>query len=213
MSPMLRRAALMLLVPLAIGVIAPAAGAAPNGAASSRRVAVVVTLADGVSAAQADDVAHDHDAQLGFVYSHALQGFSADVPEGRLNGLAHDRRVASVERDAVMTAQAQELPTGIRRSYADTVTAGGTTLIGSGRMVDVDIAIIDTGIDWTHPDLNVVAGTDCSGGNPFRAKCHDGFVADGYGHGTHVAGTAAALDNSSAWSVSHRVPGCGRSRS
>jgi subtilisin family serine protease len=57
--------------------------------------------------------------------------------------------------------------------------------------VDVDVAIIDTGIDVDHPDPNVVASINCarfggcaSGGN------------DGNGHGTHVAGTVGALDNS-----------------
>ncbi len=195
MTSTLRRTVLALLVPLTLALVAPAAGAAPGGGPDGNRVAVVVTLADGVSAAQADDVARDHHARLGFVYSHALQGFSADVPEGRLNGLAHDRRVATVERDLPVSVQGQSVPTGIRRADADEVSAGGSTLIGSSRMVDVDIAIVDTGIDATHPDLNVVGGTDCSGGSPFRGKCSDGLVADGYGHGTHVAGTAAALDN------------------
>ena len=196
MTSTLRRSVLALLVPLTVAMIAPAAGAAPGGASQGERVPVVVTLADGVSAAQADDVARDHNARLGFVYEHALQGFSGEVPAGRLNGLAHDRRVASVERDRLWSIQQQSTPTGIDRSYADTVTADGTTLIGSGRTVDVDIAIVDTGIA-SHPDLNVAGGTNCAGGSPFSSRCADGSYPDGHGHGTHVAGTAAALDNGS----------------
>jgi subtilisin family serine protease len=54
----------------------------------------------------------------------------------------------------------------------------------------VNVAVIDTGIDLTHPDLaaNVAGGINCSNG---RAKAY----ADGNGHGSHVAGVIAALDN------------------
>jgi subtilisin len=57
---------------------------------------------------------------------------------------------------------------------------------GSGE-VNVDIAVIDTGIDLDHPDLNARSGTNCvSPGTP---------AEDDNAHGTHVAGTAAARDN------------------
>ena len=58
---------------------------------------------------------------------------------------------------------------------------------GSDERVDADVAIIDTGIAL-HPDLNVAGGYNCSSAN--RAAW-----ADDNGHGTHVAGTVAALDN------------------
>jgi subtilisin len=190
----IRRTILALSVPMTLALIAPVAGAAPNDAASQRRVAVIVLLADGVSADQADEVARDHDADLGFVYEHALEGFSADVPEGRLAGLRNDRRVELVELDQVMTAQAQTVPTGVQRIGAETNTTIDIDRADDQR-VDVDIAIVDTGIDAAHEDLHVVGGTDCSGGSPFKGECTDGSFADGHGHGTHVAGSAAALDN------------------
>lgn len=56
------------------------------------------------------------------------------------------------------------------------------------------MAVIDTGIDFEHADLNVVAGVNCMSGNPNRPKCVDGGDDDQY-HGTHVAGTIGALDN------------------
>lgn len=75
---------------------------------------------------------------------------------------------------------------------------------------DVNVAILDTGVQFDHPDLNVVGGVDCTGGatifgaqiqadgiGPFtpRLETHGPGWDDGYGHGTHVAGTVAALDN------------------
>jgi subtilisin family serine protease len=54
------------------------------------------------------------------------------------------------------------------------------------RRVQSDIAIIDSGVDVTHPDVNVTGGVDCSG---------PGTFSDGFGHGAFVAGTAAAIDN------------------
>ncbi|HUG68295.1 MAG TPA: S8 family serine peptidase [Pirellulaceae bacterium] len=54
--------------------------------------------------------------------------------------------------------------------------------------------MIDTGIDFEHPDLNVVGGVNCSGGSPLKGKCTSGGDDDHY-HGTHVAGTIGAIDN------------------
>ncbi|MGH9300803.1 MAG: S8 family serine peptidase [Acidimicrobiales bacterium] len=57
----------------------------------------------------------------------------------------------------------------------------------------IDIGLVDTGVDLSHPDLagKIVASTDCTsaGGDP--SKCH-GTGQDDNGHGTHVAGIAAA---------------------
>jgi subtilisin family serine protease len=57
----------------------------------------------------------------------------------------------------------------------------------------VTIGIVDTGIDLTHEDLagKVVAHTNCVGsaGDPLRCR---GSAQDDHGHGTHVAGIAAA---------------------
>ncbi len=57
----------------------------------------------------------------------------------------------------------------------------------------MDVAVIDTGVDFQHPDLNVVGGVNCTG-KIFFATCVNGGDDDHY-HGTHVAGTIGALDN------------------
>jgi subtilisin len=48
------------------------------------------------------------------------------------------------------------------------------------------VAVIDTGVQTDHPDLNVAGGVDCTG---------SGSYADGLGHGTFAAGTIGAIDN------------------
>ncbi len=57
---------------------------------------------------------------------------------------------------------------------------------------DVLVAVIDTGVDYNHPDLQgrVVKGPDLAG--------NDSDPMDDQGHGTHVAGTIAATANNNA---------------
>ncbi|WP_231188596.1 S8 family peptidase [Haladaptatus sp. DYF46] len=58
---------------------------------------------------------------------------------------------------------------------------------------DAHVAVIDTGIDTTHEDLQANVGD----GTAFVKSTVDGGEAwaDDNGHGTHVSGTIAALDN------------------
>jgi hypothetical protein len=57
------------------------------------------------------------------------------------------------------------------------------------------IAVIDTGVDTTHPDLSAHLLL-ASGANCLSGVCDgSGLVADDNGHGTHVTGIAAALTN------------------
>jgi subtilisin family serine protease len=60
----------------------------------------------------------------------------------------------------------------------------------------VKIGIVDTGVDLAHEDLagKVVESTSCVGAQGDVAKCR-GSAQDDQGHGTHVAGIAAADTN------------------
>ena len=121
-------------------------------------------------------------------YTRVLNGFSAQLNEQQLAGLSADPRVAAIVRDGVVHATggpAGEAQPGVRRIGA----LANPDRTGS---LDVDIAIVDTGIQPNNPDLNVVGGYNCTGGS--TSSWGDGTS---FGHGTHVAGIAAARNNGS----------------
>ena len=137
-------------------------------------------------------IAKAYGLQPGFIYQHALKGMSAVVPAGRLKALQRDPRVAYVVEDLPRSISEQQVPTGIKRIFVDSNPEIEINNNDDYR-VDVDVAVIDTGVDFQHPDLNVAGGVNCTG-KIFRAKCVTGGDDDHY-HGTHVAGTIAALDD------------------
>jgi subtilisin len=131
--------------------------------------------------------------QVGFSdelrYRHALEGFSAELTPQEARKLEADPAVVSVEPDrlveasaSVPLAQNETLPPGVRRIEAAT---SSTVREASS----ANVAVIDTGIQLSHPDLNAVAGKNCV--NTSSAPNDDN------GHGTHVAGTIAAKNNGS----------------
>ncbi len=125
-------------------------------------------------------------ATVEHIFDHVLPGFSVNVPNDEvLETIMQNPNVDYIQPDVKVKVFAQSLPTGVNRIDGDlSATKSGD---GSGS-VNADIAILDTGIDLNHPDLNVykqitfVPGT--SNAN------------DDDGHGTAVAGVAAAKDNS-----------------
>jgi subtilisin len=179
---------LILLVTLASGTAGSAQAANPEAAS---HIIVFKDTAD--PTAQAQGLANAYGLQTGFIYQHALKGMSALVPAGRLIALQHDPRVSYVVEDLERTINVQSMPTGIQRIFADTnpeIAINGS----DDYRVDVDVAVIDTGVDFQHPDLNVAGGVNCYSWWPFSASCVSGGDDDHY-HGTHVAGTIGALDN------------------
>ena len=160
----------------------------------------IVTLVAGASPDRvANDHARDHAAQVSHVYRYALRGYAARMSATAASRIARDSRVQAVVADRVMSISkpggkpggggggggpvSQTLPTGIKR--IDGELSSTIANDGSGA-VNVDVAVIDTGIDVDHADLSVVGGKNCSSGSSYD---------DGNGHGTHVAGTIGARDN------------------
>ena len=160
----------------------------------------IVTLKDGAdSNALSQRLAKQAGGKRGYVYSSALNGFSIEMPKAALNGLRNHPKVMLVEEDLAQQAIVQGIPDGITRIFASQNTDFDIDGVDDNR-VDADVAILDTGIDVDHPDLNVVGGANCLQSRKRRGRTTyycDATVSadDDQYHGTHVAGTVAALDN------------------
>ncbi|PAU94134.1 peptidase S8 [Aliifodinibius salipaludis] len=133
-------------------------------------------------------------------YTNAIGGFTAELNSQQLENLKTDNEVKYVEQDRIVMlsppeatdsfwciyfgigcddggGDPQETPYGIDRI--------GGAVDGSG----LTAWVIDSGVDLDHDDLNV----DTQRSTSFVSS--ESSADDGNGHGTHVAGTIAALDN------------------
>ena len=130
------------------------------------------------------------------VYSSTVLGFSAKIDAATATRLEKDPNVEYVEQDRLIVlgkpphagggndgggSAAEESPFGITR------VNGGVSYNG-----DNVAWVIDSGVDLDHPDLNVDASR---GFNAFTSGRDGKSADDGNGHGTHVAGTIASIDN------------------
>ena len=160
-----------------LGVVLVFAGTATAGRISGR---YIVVLKPGVNP-RAE--ARHAGAEIFYTYRSAINGYAAPLSPAALARARADSRVLLVSPDRTVHAVAQTLPTGVNRIEGDVSSAASGNGAGS---VNVPVAVIDTGIDLSHPDLNVVGGRNCSTGRSYN---------DGNGHGSHVAGTIGARDN------------------
>ena len=173
---------IVVLFALALALASQAAVARP--AVSLGRY--IVTLRDSVSDPAAVARAHSRfGAHVSHVYSHALKGYSASLPQALLTMLASDSRVQSIERDGIMRADTTQTGAtwGIDRIDQRNLPLSGTysyTNTGAG----VKVYIIDTGLRFTHTQFG---GRASSGVD----EIDGGSADDCNGHGTHVGGTVA----------------------
>jgi len=151
--------------------------------------AYIVKVAEGVDVRGASEaMAKRTGGSVGFIYKNAFRGFSIVVPSGVAKAQLHaEAGVLAIQPDLEVELCAQTLPTCLDR--IDVEHFDTPKIDGVDERIDVDVAIIDSGIDVDHPDLNVVGGQRFLPGGP--PTDYD----DDNGHGTEVAGVLAALDN------------------
>jgi subtilisin family serine protease len=173
----MRRLTIVLTLLVLALVPAAAAGSAPGQG-------YIVVLKSGANpSAVAAEHTQRFGLQVGFVYSHALKGYSALVPAGALDSVRADARVAYVERDQPVHAVAtqQNATWGIDRVDQRALPLSTTytyTATGAG----VNAYVIDTGVRKTHAEFG---GRAVHGFDAILGLTSD----DCFGHGTHVAGT------------------------
>ncbi|MEL1251123.1 S8 family serine peptidase [Aurantiacibacter gilvus] len=146
-------------------------------------------------------VARDANGQVGHVYSNTIRGFVVRASEqGVRRMLSQNPNLAYCEQDQVMRVDPLAPPPGRGPNKDDggggdsgtssqTIPWGVARVGGAGDGTGLTAWVIDSGIDLDHPDLNVDVGRSVD-----FTRSRSG-AEDESGHGTHVAGTIAAIDN------------------
>lgn len=156
--------------------------------------AYIIVYKDQTTDKEIDDEVGEMDKSEGvkadYVYKNAIKGFAARLSPTALTKLKNNAKVAFIEKDQVMSANALTVSTpswGIDRidqlnlplSNSFTYTSNGT---------GVDAYIIDTGILISHTDF----GSRAVGGYSSVGSITNWIDANG--HGTHVAGTVGGTN-------------------
>lgn len=163
----------------------------------AEKISVIVKFKDIVTQENMNFVSAQ-DAEIKNVYK-SINAISANVPKDKIGKLKINPNVEYVEIDqeahilgfptdpvplrSFKVATEQIIPWGIQKIRTTEVWPNGNK--GTG----IKVCIIDTGIDYDHEDL---AG-NYKGGYNFINNSNN--PKDDHGHGTHVSGTIAALDN------------------
>jgi subtilisin family serine protease len=158
--------------------------AAPPSAPPGRYVVVLRSDVDVVATVA------DHKRSVGAAvtatYRAALKGYAAQLTPVAVNALELDPRVRFLSPDVDVDAAGDAVPTGVARiqNNADL----GPQLLAQATTTGANVAVLDTGIDSSHPELDVAGGVNCTS-DKLDA------TTDPAGHGTIVAGIIAARQN------------------
>ena len=145
------------------------------------KLRVIVSLSDEIES----DVKRLYGKIL-YKYS-IVNAIAVEMPAGKIHSLADLTSVSFVDTDATVQTFTQTIPWGINKIGAPSAWSQSA---GNG----IQVAIMDTGIDPQHNDLtqNIDFGISFDKG---KISTNQNDWKDQNGHGTHVAGTIAAVNN------------------
>ncbi|MFE5854211.1 S8 family peptidase [Streptomyces sp. NPDC056500] len=189
------------------GAILPAQAAQPEGrilqagAAGAVPGSYLVTLKQtagfSASTARGKQLIASYGGQIKRTYTSALNGYAATLSNTEAKRLAADPAVASVEQDQKVhsTATQYNAPWGLDRIDQANLPLNGTYTYPDSAGINTTIYVLDTGVRITHQDI---VGRAFNG---YDFIDNDPIAQDGYGHGTHVATTAAGTT----WGVAKKA--------
>ena len=193
----MRRQTSVIYLVIIVVMVASLFGAVP--AQADDRVRVFVQFAPGQKA-NVQTALHAIDAEIHYTFDK-LNAFAVSLPDAAIQGLRRNPNVVLIEADPLREAigarpaaeatNPQTVPYGVEMVQALEVwdtDHNGVVDEGAPTGANRTICIIDSGLDITHEDIQGISVTGYDGNLP--------WATDGYGHGTHVAGTMAAMNNS-----------------
>ena len=112
----------------------------------------------------------------------------ANVNSSELDELEENPNVERISLVGTKRIFLQDSVPLINASYSNSLVLNGVNLTGKGQTV----CIIDTGVNYSHPDLGGCFGANCKVIGGYDFVNNDADPMDDNGHGTHVAGIIAA---------------------
>ena len=158
-----------------------AGGVATTKENQSEKVPVIIMFKDKTD----KELIKQHGGEIKCVYQ-IKPAVAVSLPQKAIDALEKNPEIAFIVPDLEIFTMAETLDWGVDRIDADIVHEYNK---GTG----VNVAIMDTGIDYDHPDLaaNYKGGYDFGG--EYSEAPNDDDPMDFNGHGTHCAGIVAAV--------------------
>jgi subtilisin/minor extracellular protease Epr len=182
--------AILMVMIMVISVTVVLAGSAADNDTKTKEPVIIGFKS---TPSQADKaMVRGHGGDITYSYT-IINAIAAKLPEPAIENIQKNPRVTYVEMDGEVHTLEDTLPWGVDRIDAELVWNGAEdgcdVIVGRNAGTGVNVAILDTGIDYNHPDLNdnYMGGYDFANG--------DSDPMDDNGHGTHCAGILAAEDN------------------